>query len=256
MTDLAEAAMLLWPDAGEALTRAGFRGAQRVEASARASSIAMYPCIASAAGTGAAIMYGSIDTSRPIGDSASRPSTDVAVVCAATPLLVLSSRFLRGPFPTDAEMRFQLGRTAELARPECLLVAGLPRAHATRLLAAAVRLYGPASHRAAIAHLIEEAEVQRAYDDVLRDTVPQPLRERIEQQLAALTQPISAADFDRYAAACNHAADRVGMLFASDVAVAIAATRAVTGESPRHLVVAATNEAWLAARIRLGVANR
>ena len=98
--------------------------------------------------------------------------------------------------------------------------------------------------------------MQRAYDDVLRDTVPQPLRERIEQQLAALTQPISAADFDRYAAACNHAADRVGMLFASDVAVAIAATRAVTGESPRHLVVAATNEAWLAARIRLGVANR
>ena len=256
MTDLAEAAALLWPDAGEALTRAGFRGAQRVDASVRASSIAMYPCIASAAGTGAAMMYGSIDTSRPIGDSASRPSTDVAVVCAGAPLLVLSSRFLRGPFPSDAEIRFQLGRTAELARPECLLVAGLPRAHATRLLAAAVRLYGPASHRAAIAHLIDEAEVQRAYDDVLRQTVPQQLRERMEQQLAALSQPISAADFDRYAAACNHAADRVGMLFAGDVAVAIAATRAVTGETPRHLVVAATNEAWLAARMRLGVASR
>jgi hypothetical protein len=183
---------------------------------------------------------------------------DVQVVCAATPIVVLGPRLLADPPPPDAELRFLLGRAAELVRPERIVACGQTRADAARVLAAVARLFGPAALRdAANTRLVDDHEIQHAHDDIVKAALPVRIRTRLEQLLAAL--PVDALDLDRYRAACERIADKVGLALCGDHGAAVALVTARAGATPAaaaHLVRAVAHPDWPALRARLGLGVR
>jgi tetratricopeptide (TPR) repeat protein len=248
MQALAEAANLLWSDTADRLARAGQAGARRIAATkggkGASSAIAVFPRVVAAVGGGAAILY------------EAEAGPDVQVVCASTPIVVLGPRLLADPAPPDAELRFLIGRAAELARPERMVACGQTRADAARILAAVARLFGPAAIRDAAAALVDDPEVQRAHDDVVKSALPVKLRTRLEQLLAGLAP--ADLDLDRYRAACERIADRVGLALCGDagVAAALVAARGGGAAGAAHLARAVAHPDWPALRARLGIGLR
>ncbi|HTJ47125.1 MAG TPA: tetratricopeptide repeat protein [Kofleriaceae bacterium] len=233
---LAEAAGLLWPDANEALARAGAGGAKRVSAAIHAPALAALPRITQALGVGPVLAYANDDDA----------AADVRIVCAATPIVVFGPRLL-GEVPRG-ELRCLIGRAAEQTRPERMIAAGLPPEELDRLVAAVVRVFGPASLAPAVAALVHDEDIQRAHDEMVRGALPVKLRQRLEQLLA----PLSPADLDvaRYRAAVQRAADRAGVLVSADPAAAIAVAVGRTGDA-RHVVRAVLAPGHLQTRFRL-----
>jgi tetratricopeptide (TPR) repeat protein len=234
---LAEAAALVWPDLDETLERNAVAAARRVPATLHAPATAMLSRIASALGAGAVMLY-----ERDHGP-------DIAVISAATPVIVLGPRMLAAATPAG-EVRAILARAVELTRPEYVAFTGLPLADATRLLASVVRLFGPGALREAAARLVADPDVQRGHDDMVRAALPVRTRTRLEQLLASL--PGAALDVARYRSACERSADRAALLLGGDATV-IAGLAAARGERPNHLISAVAQPAWLAVRTRLGL---
>jgi tetratricopeptide (TPR) repeat protein len=238
---LAEAAALIWPDLDEALSRAGCGGAKRMPAASKAPAVGMFPRLTTALGTGAVMLY--------FADS----QTDVTVVAAGTPVIVLGRRLTTeaSPPPLD-EIRAILARAVELTKPEHLAFAGLPPRDATRLLTSVVRLFGPPALREAVSAFVDE-DVQRAHDEAVKGALPVKLRTRLEALLSAM--PVSALDNARYLAVCERNADRAALLLGGDAAtiVKIASER---GDGAEHLIRAVGHPAWLATRAKLGVGVR
>ena len=245
MLALAEAANLLWSDTADRLARAGQAGARRIAATkggkGASSAISVFPRVVATVGGGAAILY----------EADAGP--DVQVVCASTPIVVLGPRLLADPAPPDAELRFLIGRAAELARPERMVACGQTRADAARILAAVARLFGPPAIREAAAALVDDPEVQRAHDDVVKSALPVKLRTRLEQLLGGLAP--ADLDLDRYRAACERIADRIGLALCGDAGVA-AALVAARGAGAAHLARAVAHPDWPALRARLGIGLR
>ena len=240
---LAEAAALLWPDLDESLARAGAgpgTGTRRVAASLHVPATAMYPRLTTALATGAVILY-----QRDGGP-------DVTVVAAATPLIVLGSRLTDGS-ATPAEARAVLARAVELTRPEHVAFAGLPEADAARLLASAARLFGPPVIRAVSDGFVEDEDVQRGHDELVKAALSVKIRTRLEQLLATL--PPAALDVGRYLRACHRTADRAALLLDGDPAT-VARLCAARGESTAHLVSAIAQAGWPALRGKLGLGAR
>jgi tetratricopeptide (TPR) repeat protein len=237
---LSEAAALVWPDLDDALTRNDAASARRIPASVHAPATAMFPRIATALGAGAVMLY-ERDAGR-----------EVAVVCGATPVIVLGSRMLAPATPTS-EIRAVLARAVELTRPEHVALAGLAPADATRLLASVVRLFGPPLLRDAAGPLVADPDVQRGHDDMVKAALPVKLRARLDQLLAAL--PVAALDVARYAAACERSADRAALLLGGDPRVLVDHVTA-RGERCGHLISAIAQPAWLPLRVRLGIGVR
>jgi hypothetical protein len=240
MAAIAEGAGLLWPDSGEALARAGAGAAKRVTASVHAPAVAMFPRITSALGTGPVLLYA---------QSEGGDTPDIEVVCASPAIVVLGARLLR-PGVATGELRFLLGRAAELARPERVVAAGQRPEDLARLLASLARAFGGPRLVDAATRLVRDPDVQRAHDDVVRTALPVKLRAKIETILAQLSP--GDLDPDRYLAACQRAADRAGLLVSGDPATAVAAARA-RGETGSHIVRAVAAPGWMALRARLGV---
>ena len=234
---VAEVAGLLWPDAGEALARAGASGARRVAASLHAPAMAALPRITTALGAGPVLVY------------AQDEGPDVTVVAGPTPILVLGPRMV-GDVPRG-ELRCLLGRAAELTRPGRMVAAGLRDEDLEHLVAALARVFGPAPLGEAANAWVRDPDVQRAHDEMIRGALPVKLRARLEQMLA----PMAGADLTprRYRAACERAADRAGLLVSGDPAAAIAAARS-RGSDGLHVVATATSPGYLAVRARLGLA--
>jgi Tfp pilus assembly protein PilF len=237
---LAEAAGLLWPDAADALARAGVTGARPVSATTTSPAAIAYPHVAAALATGPVRLY--------LRDEPGAPP--VQVVCAATPLVVLGPR-LQGDL--DLAARFQLGRAAELTRPARMVAIGLAPADLRATCAALVRNFAPPPLHAAIAALVPDVEVQRARDEAVRGALPVKLRLRFEQQFAGL----AAGDLvlDRFLAACERVADRAGMLVSGDPSAALASA-ADRGLGPASVLRAGFDPAYAALRARLGVGVR
>jgi tetratricopeptide (TPR) repeat protein len=259
MSAIAEAANLLWSDTNEVLERVGLGHAKRIPATSHADAVAMFPRLVTAIGGGAAMLY-----LRP---APTEPGTldagpDVQVVCAAVPLVVLGPRMLADPpvpggaSVPDAELRFLVGRAVELVRPERIVACGLARADAARVLAAVARLFGPAPVRdAANATLVDDHEVQRAHDDMVKAALPVRLRTRLEQLLSALAP--ADLDLDGYRAACERVADRVGLALAGDASVPVALVGRTGGPAAvASLVRAIAHPGWPALRARLGLGVR
>jgi hypothetical protein len=240
---LAEAAALVWPDLDDVIARNDAAGARRVPATRHAGATAMFPRIASALAAGAVVLY-----ERDAGP-------DVAVVSAATPVIVLGPRLFADAPP--AEVRAILGRAIELTRPEHVAFAGLPAADTARLVASVARLFGPAALRDAASALVDDPDVQRGHDDMVRAALPVRLRTRLEQLLAPLAGAARdlAADLARYRAACERTADRAALLLGGDPRTVVALATARDGAPPTHLITAIAQPGWLATRARLGVAR-
>ncbi|HEY0194549.1 MAG TPA: hypothetical protein VGC42_25730, partial [Kofleriaceae bacterium] len=236
---LAETAALVWPDLDDILARNAAAGARRIPASRHTPVTSMFPRVATALGAGAVVLY-------------EHDGPDAITICAATPVIVLGARMLSAETRTD-EVRAILVRAVELTRPEHAAVTGLPAGDAVRLLTSVIRLFGPAALRDAVNALVDDADVQRGHDDMVRAALPVKLRTRFEQLLAPLS--VATLDLARYRTAAEHGADRAALLLGGD-ARAIVALAAARGDSPAHLIAALAQPGWLALRARLGLAAR
>ena len=237
---LAETAALVWPDLDEALAHNAAEHARRIPATTHAPAIAMFPRIATALGAGAVMLY-----ERDAGP-------DVAVISAATPVIILGPRLL-DPATPPTEIRAILARAIELTRPEHVAFTGLPYADATHLVASVVRLFGPPALREVVNAEVADHDVQRGHDDMVRAALPVKLRTRFEQLLATL--PPAALDLGRYLAACERSADRAALLVDGDPRI-IADLATTRGARHAHLIAAIAHPGWLPLRARLGLGLR
>jgi tetratricopeptide (TPR) repeat protein len=194
---LAEAAALLWPDQEEAFARLDASGARRIPATLHVPATAMFPRLTTALGTGPVQLY-----QRDSGP-------DVTVVGAATPVIVLGPRLAEGTAP-PAEVRALLARAVELTRPEHIAFAGLSLTDAARLLASIARLFGPPPIREAANALVDDPDIQRAHDEIVKAALFVKIRTRLEQILAGL--PPAELGVLTYLAACHRTADRAALL--------------------------------------------
>lgn len=240
LATLAEAAGILWPDADDALARAGAGGARRVTATGSAPAAIAFPRIAAALGCGPVVLFTRDDAAAP----------PVQVVCGSSPMVVLGPAVAG---EVDGAIRFALGRAAELTRPARMVAHGLAALDLHATFAAVIRSFAPARLHAAVAPLVGDDEVQRARDEAVRSALPVRLRLRLEQ----LTAGLAPADLDlgRYLAGCARVADRAGLLVSGDPAAALAAVASRHG-APRSLVLAVTDPAYPTLRARLGVGVR
>ncbi|HSD86627.1 MAG TPA: hypothetical protein VLB44_03905, partial [Kofleriaceae bacterium] len=232
---LGEAANLVCPDAKGALDNEALSDARRIPATSDAAAVAIYPQIAKALGGPATLVYA----------NPSRQATDIRLLLAAPPVLVLGPRLagIRArsrsdvEFDVDAELRFRLGRVVELARPHRLFAGGSDPEVFVRLVAALVHAFGP--HPGNVErHIANEAER-------LRQAIPVALRKRLSDKLAA--QP--ALDAAAYLAACERAADRAGLIACGHAGIAIHLTGGA--ERARHLVRLAAAKGYLDAQKKL-----
>jgi len=239
---LAEAAALLWPDTDEALARAGCAGAKRVPATLKAPATAMYSRLTTVLGTGAVMLY-----QRDEGP-------DVTVVAAATPVIVLGPRLTSGDASVaSSAVRATLARAVELTRPEHVVFAGMPLPDATRLLASVVRLFGTPQLKEASAALVDDPDVQRVHDEMVKAALSVKIRTRLEQTLA--TTSLFVLDVRHHLAACERTADRAALLVDGDPKT-IAELAAARGAKLHHLIGAVAQPGWLALRARLGLGVR
>ncbi len=244
-----EAAHLLWPETAEALLRSGVADALRVTPPSEFAAVNMFPRITAALGAPATVLY----TSR----SAAAP--DIQIVCAAAPIVVLGPG-LQTPGKDAAQrnaLRFLLGRTAEMLRPENIIASGLPQTDYLNLLGALLRLFGPPHLANALPAEFPDQEARREHDEALRTALPVKLRERLEMLLEDATA--RDIDPDRYWSALDRAADRAGLLACGDIATAISHAGAVNEQGrrvARHLIMTALSPSYLRARAVLGVGVR
>ena len=133
--------------------------------------------------------------------------------------------------------RFKLGRVVELARTRRIFAAGSTPSAFARFVAGLVHAFGKPSS-AADAAVVAEAER-------LKSAVPILLRRRLTDRLGG----IELLDTTAYVAACEHAADRSGLLACGDIGVAIAHAGGAT--AARHIVKLAASPRYLAARRKL-----
>jgi tetratricopeptide (TPR) repeat protein len=235
---LFEAAPQLWPDLHESLARAGLSQQQRIPATSHAEAVAMWPRLTTAVGAGPSVLY-----QREVG------GPDVEVVCGATTLVVLGPRLCGAAAPPPpAEMRAILTRAAALTRPENLVFAGLPQPDVARLVAACVRMYGPPSLRQAAARFVIDADVQRAYEDMIRGLLTVKLRTRIEQALAA--PELNELDLAGAIANCQRSADCAALALGTELSAVVRVVVA-RGASALALVHTLAHPGWPALRARI-----
>jgi tetratricopeptide (TPR) repeat protein len=244
-----EAAPLFWPEIAEALLRNGVSDALRVTPPSDIPAVNMFPRITAALGAPGTVLYISQAPSAP----------DIQIVCAAAPIVVFGPR-LQAAGKDAAQrtaLRFLLGRTAEMLRPENIVAAGLPHTDFINLLGALLRLFGPSHLVNALPAELPDQEALREHDQHLRTTLPVKLRERLQILLEDATA--HDIDPDRYFGALDRAADRAGLLACGDVATAINQAGAMDEQGrrvARHLITAALSPGYLRARATLGVGVR
>jgi tetratricopeptide (TPR) repeat protein len=244
-----EAAPLLWPEISEALLRSGVADALRAAPPSDLPVVNMFPRITAALGAPATVLFTSQAPSAP----------DIQLVCAAAPIVVFGPRLqAAGKDPAQRTgLRFLLGRTAEMLRPENIIAAGLPQTDFINLVGALLRLFAPPHLAGALPAEFPDQEAMREHDQHLRTTLPVKLRDR----LGILLQDATARDIDpdRYFGALDRAADRAGLLACGDIATAISNAGAVDEQGrrvARHLIIAALSPGYLRARAALGVGVR
>ncbi len=241
LSTLWEAAPLLWSEPLDALERCTVVGAKRVSANSQLAAASIFPRVATALQIPATVLYSTDVPDAP----------DVQVVCVSAPIVVLGPRFqgLEGQAWSELEIRFLLGRAAELARPERVIASGLPREDFLNLLESVKRVFGPE-------RLADEPEddAARYHDEMLRTTLPIKVRRKLEQQLTEVAP--RDVDPDRYLAACDRAADRAGLLVCGDVATAVKHAGEMSQDGrrlTRHLIAMCLEPRYFSARERLGI---
>ena len=236
-----EAAALLWSEPEDALERCMVIGAERVSAKRARHAGAMFPRVTAALGAPATLLYRTQAPDTP----------DVQVVCVSPPIVVIGPRFqgLVGTEFSELELRFALGRAAELVRPSRIIATGLPRGDFEDLVQSAARVFGPDGLAEADA---DDAAAQR--DEMLRTTLPVKLRTRVVELLGDARK--SDLNTDHYLAACHRAADRAGLIVSGDIATAMREANAVSSAGQRlsrHLLETTLRAEYLPVRTKLGI---
>lgn len=234
-----EAAAQLWPDLGEVLARGGLTLQHRIAATSHAEAVAMWPRLTTAAGAGPSTLYQR--------ESAGGP--DVEILCGASTVVVLGPRLTgQAPPPPPAELRAILARAAALTRPEHLVFVGLPPQDLARLIAACARQFGPPPLRQAAQRFVIDADVQRAYEDMIRGVLTVKLRGRIEEALS--TPGLTELDLAGAIEASQRAADCTALALGTELS-AVVKVVAARGGSPAHLAKLVAHAGWPATRQRL-----
>ncbi len=241
-----ESAALLWSESADALERCGVVDASRVSATASFPAAAMFPRIAAALDIPATMLY--------VTDVPDAP--DVQLVCVSPPVIVLGPRLqaLDDEALTAPELRFLLGRAAELSRPSRIISAGLPTADRTNLLGSLARVFGSEAVRKAAKAASHDEGADKYHDELLRTTLPVKLRSRLDEIFT--DRSTRDLDVNRYMRACNRAADRAGLLVSGSIGVAMQHAGDMTDDGrrrTRHLVALSLSPGYLALRRKLGV---
>ncbi|MCX5745919.1 MAG: hypothetical protein NT062_25865, partial [Proteobacteria bacterium] len=140
----------------------------------------------------------------------------------------------------------------ELCRPEHVVFAGLPIDDAMRLVIAVARLFGSPAVRDAANIAVDDPDIQRAHDELVRSALSVKLRARLEAVLAAIANPGVVIEVGGHIATSQRVADRAALLVGGDPVTIVAAARA-RGDSLAHLISAIAQPGWLALRAKLGV---
>jgi len=164
----------------------------------------------------------------------------VTVICTSPPIVVLGPRLCQvgDDAVPEAELRFLLGRAAEMVRPENIIAAGLPSDVFVQLVASVIGAFGPGE---------PNAEAKE-----LRTTLPV----RTRQPLADLVGRATGMDLDAesYWRAVERKADRAGYLVCADANVTLSAVqKRADREGVRHIIETALRPAFIEARGVLGV---
>jgi hypothetical protein len=137
--------------------------------------------------------------------------------------VVVSPRLAEGRTP--AEVRFLVGRALEIARPEYVLAAALPRDEFTRLISAILRAFHPrhARHRPG-----QEGSDEAA---VWKKQLPY----KVARRLGELFRDLADTEFSsvRWRRAVQHSANHAGLLVCSDP---VAAARVLAAENDTEAV--------------------
>ncbi|MEZ4360851.1 MAG: hypothetical protein R3B48_11780 [Kofleriaceae bacterium] len=235
---LMEAAPQLWPDLAEVLARVDLTPAHRVPATSHAEAVAMWPRLTTAVGAGASVLY-----------QREGAGPDVQILCGATPLVILGPRlFDAASPPPSGELRAILARAAELTRPEHVVFVGLPRPDLARLVAACARLFGPPALRDQAQRFVIDADVQRAYEDMIREVLTVKFRARLEEALA--TPGLAELDLEGAIALSERAADCAALAVGTDLSATVRLVGA-RGAPVDHLVRLIAHPGWQPMRARL-----
>jgi hypothetical protein len=197
----------------------------------------MFPRLTTALGTGAVMLY----------QRESGP--DITVVGAATPVIVLGPRLINNQ-ASPGEARALIARAVELTRPEHIAFTGLPYDGASRLLASVARLFGSPTLRDAAENLVQDEDVQRGHDEMVKAALSVKIRTRLDELLKTL--PPNALDVQSYVYACHRTADRAALLLGGESS---AITRECAGrhDGVEHLISLIAHADFFATRAKLGL---
>ncbi len=229
-TTLWEHAALLWSDVDEAFERSGVKQAKRVSATGKLRAAAIFTRVARALNAPATILYTSDDEDAP----------DVQVVCASPPIIVFGSRLVSGEGISDLEMRYELGRAAELAQPSRIIAAGQTLEKFKELVDTLWRVFGDGPSGEG-----EIGNEQHARDEKIRKTLPVRARADLEKLLTGL----SGLHAEQFSQGCQRTADRAGLLICGEIGTVIRHAP----EDNKHLLRMPLQPAYLETRAKLGI---
>jgi tetratricopeptide (TPR) repeat protein len=225
-----EHAALLWSDVDEAFERSNVTEAKRVSAKGKVRAAAVFTRVARALNAPATVLYTTTAEGAP----------DVQVVCVSPPIVVFGSRLLKSDDISDLEMRFLLGRAAELAHPSRIIAAGQPAREFQELMGTIWRAFGVSQSDSA-----EIGDEQHKRDEKIRKTLPVRARADLEKLLTG----VSALSPEQFSEACVRAADRAGLLICGDLDTAIRHS----AEDNKHLLEMPLQPGYLETRAKLGI---
>ena len=188
MSILWGSAALLWSEPDDALERMGIENALRVSSKTNLAAAVMFPHISRALSAPRTVLY--------TASTAKDDSEDAHIVCVSTPLILIGRRLqverdrasADDDAPGDLELRFLLGRAAELARPERVPAVGLPYEDFANLVASLRRTFGNEAMPDD-----DAADAAREHDELLRKTLPVKVRTQLEtvikERLAKRPEP-------------------------------------------------------------------
>ncbi|HEX4460005.1 MAG TPA: tetratricopeptide repeat protein, partial [Polyangia bacterium] len=168
---------------------------------------------------------------------------DVTLVAQPPTAIVVGPALGQGRAPAD--MRFLLGRALEIARPEYILAAALPRPEFTRLFAAILRAFHPRHARRRVDAGAADDEAQQW---------KRALPYKVAKRLAELFRAQANTEFSsaRWRKAVQQTGNRAGLLAAGDI---IAAARVLLAEGDTDGIIDlarfAASDDYLALRTKL-----
>ncbi len=229
-SSLWEHAALLWSDVDEAFERSNITETRRVSATGKLRAAAVFTRVARALNAPATVLY----------TTAAEGAPDVQVVCVSPPIVVFGSRLLNSDDISDLEMRFLLGRAAELAHPTRIIAAGQPAREFQQLMGSIWRAFGVGQSDST-----DIGDDQHKRDEKIRKTLPVRARADLEKLLTGL----SGLKPEQFSEACVRSADRAGLLLCGDIDTAIRHS----AEDNKHLLTMPLQPGYLETRAKLGI---